>query len=253
MQFGGQPLGPLFVEFNDLGFVFVFDGFGETAADIAAAADHHPLDRFVEPAQFAHDAADVFLGGNEKYFVACLDNGIAGRNHRAVLPENCRHPRIDVGDVLADVLQFLAHQRAAVESAYRHQADASFGEFQHLQRLRKLDQLGDIVGEHLFRTDHRVHRKILRRKHLRVRQVIGRADARDLGRDVEHRRRQFAGNEIGFIALGDRKDHVGVAGAGALQHLGVPGIADDGAQIEAVLQFAQPAGIGIDHGDVVGF
>ena len=32
----------------------------------------------------------------------------------------------------------------------------------------------------------------------------------------------------------------------------MPGVADDSAQVEAVLQLAQAAGVSVDHGDVIG-
>jgi len=86
-----------------------------------------------------------------------------------------------------------------------------------------------------------------------MRQVIGGAYPGNLGRDVEHGRGQLAGDQVGLVALGDRENHVGVAGSGAFQGFRMAGIADYGAQVEAILQFAQATGIGIDDGDVVGF
>jgi len=86
-----------------------------------------------------------------------------------------------------------------------------------------------------------------------MRQIIRGANACDFGRDVEHGRSQFAGDQIGFVALGDREYQVGIAGAGTFEGFRVTGIADDGAQVQAILQLAQPIGVDIDDGDVVCF
>ena len=86
-----------------------------------------------------------------------------------------------------------------------------------------------------------------------MRKIVGSPDAGDFGRDIEHRRRKLAGHQIGFVALGHSEDHVGVAGTGSFQCCWMSGIADDSAQIETILQFAQPCGVLIDHCNIVGF
>jgi hypothetical protein len=86
-----------------------------------------------------------------------------------------------------------------------------------------------------------------------MRQVVGRAYARDFCRRVEQGGSQFARHHIGFVALRDRKQQVRVIQPGLLQHGGMRCIAAHGAHVQPVLQRVQAVGIGIDDGDVVGF
>ena len=59
--------------------------------------------------------------------------------------------------LLADDLEFLAHQGAAVIGAHAHQLHQAIGEIQYLQGFRELDELADIVGDALLRADGVVH------------------------------------------------------------------------------------------------
>ena len=82
---------------------------------------------------------------------------------------------------------------------------------------------------------------------------VGRAQSGDAGRQVEQGAGNPAGAQIGLVGLGDGDQQIGIVGAGFLEHRGRGGVAADGAQIEAVAQGGQMVGIGVDHGDVVGF
>ena len=144
-------------------------------------------------------------------------------------------------------------QRPAVEGAHRDEAHPAVGELEHLQRLGEFEQLGDVVADDLLGADRVVDREILGREDLGMRQVVGGADARDLGRDVEHRGGELARDHVGLVALRDGEQHVGVARAGLLQHRRVRGVAGHGAQIEAVLQAFQPGRVDVDDRDVVRF
>ena len=146
----------------------------------------------------------------------------------------------------------MPHQRAAVKCAHRREADLAVGELQHLQRFWKLQQLGDVVGDQLFRADRHVHGEIFARKDFRVGQIIRRADARDLGRRVEQGRGELARHHIGFVALRDREQQIGVFQARLRQYCRMRRVAAYGAHIEAILQPAQAIRVGIDNGDVVG-
>ena len=83
-------------------------------------------------------------------------------------------------------------------------------------------------------------------------EVLGGTHAGDLGRGMEQRPGGLTGDHIGLVAVGDGDHHVGIVGAGALQHVGVRGSALHSADIQAVLQFAQqPVVFGIGDDRVV--
>ena len=63
----------------------------------------------------------------------------------------------------------------------------------------------------------------------------------------------LAGEHVGLVTVGDGDDHLGVVGAGALEHVRVRGEAVDGANVQPLLQVGQMLGILVDNGDVVGF
>ncbi len=63
----------------------------------------------------------------------------------------------------------------------------------------------------------------------------------------------LARHHIGFVAVGQRDDHIGVRGTRTLQHLRVGGVTDYRANIEAILQVAQDLGILVNNSDLVGF
>ena len=155
--------------------------------------------------------------------------------------------------MLADVLQLVADQRTALERAHCHQADATVGELQHLQRLGKLDQFDQVFGDQLLRTDSVVHGKTVGGKQLFVGQILGSAHACDAGGNVVLVRRNLAGHQIGLVALRNRDQHVGVFDAGPFQDRRVCRAASDGAQVQPVLQQAQARAVDVDDGDVIGF
>ena len=69
---------------------------------------------------------------------------------------------------------------------------------------------------------------------------------------AEQRPGHLAGDHVHFVAVGQRDDHVGVGGAGQLEHVRVRAVAGDGADVEAVLQVAQQVVVDVDDRDVVG-
>ena len=85
-----------------------------------------------------------------------------------------------------------------------------------------------------------------------MRQIVGRADARDFFRRVEEGGGELARHHIGFVALRHREQQIRVAQARLFQYRGVRGIAANRAHIELVLQRREAFRVGIDDGDVVG-
>src|SRR6185369_9796395 len=82
---------------------------------------------------------------------------------------------------------------------------------------------------------------------------LARADSRDPSRRAEQRERDLARDHVDRVAVRERDDDVGVAAARALDHVGVRGVADDGAHVEPILELAQHVGILVDDRDFVGF
>ena len=133
------------------------------------------------------------------------------------------------------------------------QAYLAVGKLEYLQRLRKFDQLDDVIGENLLGTYREIDREAVISEDFLMCKIVGGADAGDPGRRVKERRCQFARDEIGLIAARDGKNQVGIRGAGCGEHRRVRGVADDRAQIEAVLQLFQAHRIDVDDRDVIGF
>ncbi len=70
---------------------------------------------------------------------------------------------------------------------------------------------------------------------------------------MEQRVGHLAGHHIGFIAVGDGKNHVGILGTCTGQDIRVRGMTDDRTDINTILQILKDIGPMIDHGDVIGF
>ena len=86
----------------------------------------------------------------------------------------------------------------------------------------------------------------------RLLRVVARADAGDLGLRAEQAPGHVAGDHVDLVAVGERDDHVGVAGTGRLERTRTGGVALHRADVDAVLQVAQQALVRVDDGDVVG-
>ncbi len=84
-------------------------------------------------------------------------------------------------------------------------------------------------------------------------QVLGLAQAGDAGRGAELVLGDLAGDQVHFIARGHRDQQLGLLGAGLGQDAGQGAVADHGADVELLRQFAQALVVGVDHGDVVVF
>ena len=83
------------------------------------------------------------------------------------------------------------------------------------------------------------------------REVLGLADARDLGRGLEDRVGDLARDDVDLVRVRHRDHEVGVLGAGGEERRGMGRVAGHRADVEAVLQLAQDVVAGVDDGDVV--
>ncbi|MNF75145.1 hypothetical protein D3C84_572010 [compost metagenome] len=172
----------------------------------------------------------------------------------AALAEDGGHPGLDVGHVIPQGGERIAHQGAAVVGLDRHQPHLATGEVHHLQRTRVFDQPTHVVGHQLLGGDQVIHRHGFRQEQPIPLHQIGRgANARHLVRGVEQGVGHLAGDHVGLVAVGDRHQHVGILGARFAQHPGVSAVTVHHPQIELVLQLPQTVAVGIDYGDVVVF
>ena len=95
---------------------------------------------------------------------------------------------------------------------------------------------------------------ILVREQLRVTRVVGGADARDARRIlVEQGPHDLAGDHVHFVAVGQRDEDVGVLRARGFERARIRAVADQRADIDAILQVAQQFVVGVDDRDFVGF
>jgi hypothetical protein len=69
---------------------------------------------------------------------------------------------------------------------------------------------------------------------------------------MEQRIRDLAGDHVDLVHVGKGDDDVGIVRPGALEHLGIGRMADNGTDIEPVLQLAQNFGTHVDDGNLVG-
>ncbi len=152
---------------------------------------------------------------------------------------------------VAQRLELVADELAALQRAHADQQHAPLGELEHLQRARVADQALDVVGDELFRADREVDGNRVLAEQLRAPVVVAGADAGDLGGRAEQRPGDLAGDHVDLVARGQRDEEVGALAAGGEQRRGMGGVAGDGADVEAVLQVAQDLVAGVDDGDVV--
>ena len=109
------------------------------------------------------------------------------------------------------------------------------------------------MGHHLFRADQDVYRDGVVVEQPGAGQVSRFPHPSDLGRGVEQGVGDLAGDHVGLVAVGHSHQHVGIVGTGLAQHRRKRRAALHRTNVQAVAQVAQALGIGVDHGDVVGF
>jgi hypothetical protein len=83
-------------------------------------------------------------------------------------------------------------------------------------------------------------------------QVTLRPQPRDLAGDVEHRMRHLTGDHVHLVGMGGGDDHVGLARARLLQHIGMRGKTDHPLHLQRVGGAAHQRGVVIHDRDIVG-
>ena len=229
-----------------------FERAREIEADVAAARDHDLARRIVELAHLAQHGTGVLARREEEHLVAFLDDGVAVGDDAFAAAVDRDHAAFDVRDVLRQVAQRMADERAAAIGARRDEPHSAVGELEHLQRAGEPDQLRDVVGDERRRADRDVDGYAAGAEQRLVGDQRTGANARDSRRRAEQRQRDLAGEHVDLVAARERDQHVGVARAGPLEHVGMRGVADDRAHVEPVLQLAQHVGVAVDDRDLVG-
>ena len=187
----------------------------------------------------------------QHHLVARRDHGAAAAAHRTPAAQHVDHARGHVRPDLAQLVDGMVGHRAAVADAHRHDADAAFGEFHHLQGFGEFDQAVQVGGDAALRADQGVDAEALVAHQLGMLGKFGRTDAGDAPRDVEQLARDLARHHVGGVGRGTGDEQVGIGRAGGLQHRHLRAVAMDHAQVEVFLQVLQLTGIGIDDRDVV--
>ena len=85
---------------------------------------------------------------------------------------------------------------------------------------------------------------------MRLQVALG-ADARDLGRHIEQRVRDLAGDHVDLVVEGHGDDHVGLLHAGLGEHLGVGAVTDEAADVERIADRVDELRRRVDHRHVV--
>src|SRR6056297_2266491 len=248
----GDAFGALGVAFDDLDVQVALQPPGKRRADVAAAGQQRPAGGPGGAAEGRHDIAD-FLGGRQKeHHIVDFDDGVAFGNDGLVTPDYGRHPGIDAaGQLVGQALERAPDQLAFAYCAGGDQLGPAVGEIQHLQRARVFDQALYVVGDQLLRADQEIDRRVLAREQLGMCQVVGGADAGELGRRVEQRVGDLTGDHVGFVGIGQRDQQFGVLDAGADQRFRARGMPQYRADVEFFLQLAQPLWVGVDDRNVV--
>src|SRR6056297_2143296 len=179
----GNSLGALGIVFDDLDVQVALQPPGQRRADVAAAGQQHAAGGPGGAAEGGHDFADFLGRREEEHHVVDLDDGVAFRNDGLVVPEYGRHPGIDAaGQLVRQALERASDQLALAHRAGGDQLGPAVGEIQYLQGSRVFDQALHVVGDELLGADQKIDRGVFASEYFGVGQVVGRADARDLGR-----------------------------------------------------------------------
>src|SRR6185437_15309464 len=225
----------------------------EAKAYVTAARNDHTAYPCVLLAQLADHPADVIARREEEHLIAFLDDRRAFRRYAAAAAVDGNHARFHAGQMLRQLPEAMTHQEPAADGTDPHQADLAGGEIQDLQRSGVADQPLDVFGDELLRADEDIDRNGLLAEELRPLGVLRRADSLDLGGRAEQGKGHLARHHVDFVAVGQCDDDLRLGRACRLEDRRVSRIADDGMDIEAVLQIAQHILVDIDDGDFVCF
>ncbi len=146
----------------------------------------------------------------------------------------------------------LPDEQAVPVRDHADEPDTPAGKVEHLRGTGIQDQLLHVLAHQLLGADSDIDRNRILREQLHGVHVLGGANSGNLGRGVEQRVRDLAGDHVDLVHVRQGDDDVGVVGAGTVEHLRIGRMADDGADIKPVLELSQNLGTHVDDGDLVG-
>src|SRR5690554_3508511 len=103
-----------------------------------------------------------------EHLVARHYNGVALGQQSLTVAIDRGDTHFDVGQVMTQRLEWMAHQWPALEGTHPDQAERTFGELQYLQGFRKGNQALDVIRDDLLGTDREIHREIVRPEQFRM-------------------------------------------------------------------------------------
>ena len=230
------------------------DGARQVLADAPAAGDEHPAGALFGAAEFRHHVRDVRGRGEEKHVVVRFDDGVILRDDGPVAAKDGGHPRLHVAHVAP---QRLPNQRPVAARLHGDELDAAVREIHHPRGARMLQQFRDLLRHHALRVDEHVDGHVFAGEEglllvvqMAARLVGIRPDAGDLHGSAEHGVAHLAGHHVHFVVRGHGDEHVGILGAGQIQHVRPRCVAGHRADVEPPPQLGEPRLVGIDEGDV---
>ena len=189
-------------------------------------------------------------------FVAFLNQGVGLRHNQAAAAVNGANLAVGVfRQHVADLNDAAAVERVAVAGLHHHQAGEVAGKTQYLQRPHIVEQAGQMAGNQLFGVDGIGYGEGIERGDMpvfgAVVEIVRRAHAGDAVGNIEKIGGHFAGQQIGFVAAGERQQHIGVGGAHLFEQHRRGAVADHGLHIDQAADVAQGVFVGVDDADVV--
>ena len=214
-------------------------GFRQLAADVAAPRDQDLVIRGLRGVEGTDEMRQGLAGGEEKDLIQGLDHRRRPGDDDLSAAINGHQPAGQAGDELGQAAQGLSGHRATRLDPDHRQLGATIDKIEDLQASGLIDQVGDRLGDQALRTDDMVDGNGPGREELGMGQVVGVADPRQAGGGLEEQVGKLTGDHVGLVAVGDRQHQIGLLDPGLDQHVGVGGMADDRAQIEAFLKQLQ--------------
>ena len=161
--------------------------------------------------------------GDEIDLVARPDLVVRRRHVALVVVDDTDNGDAEVGKELGQLAQRRVQDRAVIGASEADDLHQTVGQRYHVEGARHLKPAADGAADlHLRRNDD-VDRHVVAAEQVgpdRV-EIARLAHPGDLGRHLEKRVSHLAGDHVDLIGAGDRYDHIGVGGAGRLQHVGM--------------------------------
>ena len=240
------------VALDNLDLVGLLERECEAHANIAATSDDNATHGIFKAAHLTHENANVFTIGDEKDFIVLLDDRISVGKYRLALTINSSDTSFGVRNVFFQRGDTLTDKKPVAIRPGANQPYSTAGEVQNLRCARIKDQLLDVLTNQLLRADTHINGNGVLREQVFGVHVFRRANTSDLGRRVKQGVSHLARDHVRFVGVGQRDNDIRIVGTCPIQNVGVRGMTDHGANIQAILQLAQDVRTPVDHSDLIG-